>query len=147
MAKEGKMGTAKSQEKIEHFRWNKKHLIYKLSDGKKWGVRAISPEWELEILIECIKICIGLREPEKKLFWPLKPFSKLKTTFCNYWTSVKIKISMIYEVYKVKIKMVQKQWLQLKLKFLLGYNMKIVGDSRRDINITQGFFFQVGRNK
>ena len=24
----------------------------------------------------------------------------------------------------VKIKMVQEQWLQLKIKFLLGYNMK-----------------------
>ena len=27
---------------------------------------------------------------------------------------------------EVKIKMVQKQWIQLKLKFLLGYDMKIV---------------------
>ena len=28
--------------------------------------------------------------------------------------------------YEAKIKMVQEQWLQLKMKFLLGYNMKIV---------------------
>ena len=28
--------------------------------------------------------------------------------------------------YEVKRKMVQEQWLQLKLKFLVGYNMKIV---------------------
>ena len=31
----------------------------------------------------------------------------------------------VYKLYEVKIKMVQKQWLQLKI-FLLGYNMKIV---------------------
>ena len=28
--------------------------------------------------------------------------------------------------YEVKIKMVQEQWLQLKMKFLLVYNMKFV---------------------
>ena len=28
--------------------------------------------------------------------------------------------------YEVKIKLVQVQWLQLKMKFLVGYNMKIV---------------------
>ena len=31
-----------------------------------------------------------------------------------------------YKEYEVKIKMVQEQWLQLKMKFLLGYNMKTV---------------------
>ena len=35
---------------------------------------------------------------------------------------------MAYEhkEYKVKIKMAQEQWLQLKMKFSLGYYMKIV---------------------
>ena len=28
--------------------------------------------------------------------------------------------------YEVKIKMVQEQWLQIKMKFLLGYTMKII---------------------
>ena len=31
-----------------------------------------------------------------------------------------------YKEYEVKIKMVQEQWLQLKLEFLLGYNVNIV---------------------
>ena len=55
-------------------------------------------------------------------------FSKPKTTFCKYWTSIKIKISMtcVYKEYEIKIKMVQQQWLQLKMEFLLGYNMKTV---------------------
>ena len=40
---------------------------------------------------------------------------------------MKIKISMVcvHKKYEVK-KMVQEQWLQLKIKFLLDYNMKIV---------------------
>ena len=52
----------------------------------------------------------------------------LKTVFCKYWRLIKIKISMtyVYREYEVKIKMVQEHWLQLKMKFLLGYNMKIV---------------------
>ena len=41
---------------------------------------------------------------------------------------IKIKISMtcMYQEYEVKIKMVQELWLQVKMKFLLDYNMKIV---------------------
>ena len=52
----------------------------------------------------------------------------LKTTFCKYWTSIKIKNTMacMYKEYEGKIKMIQEQELQLKMKFLLGYNMKIV---------------------
>ena len=107
----------------------------------------IAPQRELEVLIVGI-FFIGLWESEKKLFWLFKPFSKVKTTFCNYWTSIKIKISMtcVYKEYKVKIKMVQEQWLQLKLKFLLGYNINIAAD-REGVN--QNFvevFLQVGRN-
>ena len=32
----------------------------------------------------------------------------------------------MYKEYEIKIKMTQVQWLELKMKFLLGYNMKIV---------------------
>ena len=54
---------------------------------------------------------------------PFQPFSKLKTTFCKYWTLIKIKnsINCGYKEYEVKIKMEQEQWLQLKIKFLLNY--------------------------
>ena len=31
----------------------------------------------------------------------------------------------VYKEYEVKIKMVQKQWLQLKMKFLLVYYIKV----------------------
>ena len=37
---------------------------------------------------------IGCWKSEEEWFWPFKPFSNLKTTFCEYWTSIKIKISM-----------------------------------------------------
>ena len=62
--------------------------------------------------------------------WPFKPFSKLKATFHKYWTSRKPKL--VWPVgtftlkYEVKIKIVQEQRLQLKMNFLLGYNMTIV---------------------
>ena len=35
-------------------------------------------------------------------------------------------MTCVYKEYEVKIKIVQKQWLQLKMMFLLDYNMKIV---------------------
>ena len=61
------------------------------------------------------KFCWGIFyqvvESEEEWFWPFKPFSKLKTTFCKYWTSIKMKSSKEYEKYKNKIKMVQEQWL------------------------------------
>ena len=55
-------------------------------------------------------------------------FSVLKTAFCEYWTSSKIKISMtcVSKEYEIKTKMVHEQWPQLKMKFLLGYNLEIV---------------------
>ena len=86
---------------------------------KEWGA-------ERETLLG--DFCVGWWEPEEEWFWPIKPFSKLKTTFCKYWTLIKIKISLacVYKEYEVKVKMVQEQWLQLKMKFLLGYSMKIV---------------------
>ena len=71
---------------------------------------ALPPQWAVE---ECENLPQGL---------------KLKTKFCKYSTSIKIKISMscVYKENEVKIKIVQEQWLRLKIKFLLGYNMKIV---------------------
>ena len=35
-------------------------------------------------------------------------------------------MTCVYEEYGVKTKMVEEQWLQLKMKLLLGYNIKIV---------------------
>ena len=35
-------------------------------------------------------------------------------------------MTYVYKEYEVKIKMIQEQWLLLRKKFLLGYNMKIV---------------------
>ena len=34
-------------------------------------------------------------------------------------------MTCIYKEYEIKTKMMQKQWLQLKMEFLGGYNMKI----------------------
>ena len=35
-------------------------------------------------------------------------------------------MTCVYKEYEGKIKMVQEKWLQLKMKFLLGCNLKIV---------------------
>ena len=35
-------------------------------------------------------------------------------------------MTFVHKEYEIKIKIVQDKWLQLKMKFLLGYNMKIV---------------------
>ena len=42
--------------------------------------------------------------------------------------NIKIKISMtcLYKEYEIKIKIIKERWLQLKIKFLMGYNMKVV---------------------
>ena len=58
----------------------------------------------------------------------IRTFLKVKTAFCEYWTLIKIKITMIYvyKEYEIKTKMVQEHWLQLRMKFLLGYNMKFI---------------------
>ena len=55
-------------------------------------------------------------------------FLKLKTAFSEYWTSIKTKINMtcVSKEYEFKTKMEQEQWLQLKILFLLGYNLEIV---------------------
>ena len=63
-----------------------------------------------------VNFFIGCWEPEEEWFWLFKPFSKLKMTFCKYWASSKIKISMTcqYKEYEVKIEIVQEQGLQLR---------------------------------
>ena len=46
-------------------------------------------------------------------------------------------MACVYKEYRHKIKMVQEQWPQLKMKILLGYNMKLfirVGE----MNLWQG---------
>ena len=52
----------------------------------------------------------------------------LRTAFYEYWTSIKIKINItcVSKEYEIKTKMEQEQWLQLKMLFLLGHNLKIV---------------------
>ena len=69
----------------------------------------------------------GWWDSEEEWFWRFEPFSKLKTAFCKYWTSTEIKISVTFvsKECKTKTKMIQKQWLQLKMTFLLGYNLKM----------------------
>ena len=53
----------------------------------------------------------GWWEPGEEWFWRFEPFSKLKTVFCKYWTSIKIKISMtcVSKKYEIKTTMVQEQ--------------------------------------
>ena len=82
---------------------------------------------ESEILLEGI-FFTRWREPEEEWFWRFEPFSKLKTAFCEYWTSIKMKVNMtcVSKEYEIKTKQEQGQWLQLKMLFLLDYNLKIV---------------------
>ena len=49
------------------------------NDGEEWG-------WGGNFFSEW-------REPEDEWFWWFETFSKLKTAFCEYWTSIKIKIN------------------------------------------------------
>ena len=67
-------------------------------------------------------------ESEEEWFWQFEPFLKLKPVFCEYWTSIKNKINMtcVSKEYEIKTKIGQEQWLQLKMLFLLGYNLKLV---------------------
>ena len=56
----------------------------------------------------------------------IRTFFKAKISFL--WKSIKIKINMICvsKVNEIKTKMEQEQSLQLKILFLLGYNLKVV---------------------
>ena len=48
-----------------------------------------------------------------------------KIIFSLLIQEIKISMTCVYKQYEVKTKMVQEQLLQVKMKFLLGYNMKI----------------------
>ena len=60
-------------------------------------------------------------------------------------------MTCVYERYEIKIKMVKEQLLQLKMKFLLGYNLKIGIQLEDDKKLVGEFtggvgkIFQVGR--
>ena len=64
-------------------------------------------------------------ESDEEWIWTFEPFSKPKTTFCKYWTLIKVKI---------RITCLQRVWSENKngtavktvAKIKLGYNMKIV---------------------
>ena len=56
----------------------------------------------------------------RSAFDHLNHFQIKTTSFWKYRTS-----TCVYKEYKVKVKMVQEQWLQLKMKFLLVYYMKM----------------------
>ena len=59
-------------------------------------------------------------------FWPFEPFSNLKTTFCEYRTLIKIKISMTCA--SIKCMKLKQKWAMTTAKNgdFLGYNLKIV---------------------
>ena len=88
------------------------------------------------LLGECFHWVVGVCQGVTLNIWT---FFKLKTRFCKYWISIKIKISMtcMYKDYKFEIKMVQEQLLQLKTKSLWRSNMKIV-ISREGWRISRG---------
>ena len=85
-------------------------------------------------------------------FWTIRTFFKLKRAFYEYWTSIKIKINMacVSKVYEIKTKREQEHWLQLKMWFLLGYNLKsvlFVGEGGIKIWWGRGIFLGVGDKK
>ena len=89
--------------------------------------RGQSPQWGIWNFVgRIIYFFIEWWEFDKEGFWSFEHFSKLKPILFKYWTSIKIKVSMTYvnKDYKVKIKMIQEQWLQLKMSILRSYNMK-----------------------
>ena len=91
----------------------------------------------------------GWLESEEECIWPFKPFSKLKATFCKYWTLTKIKIMMtcVHKKYEVKIQILQKQWLQLKMKIVITWTLLFSeGINLRWEESTGGEFFQVGED-
>ena len=53
---------------------------------------------------------------------------RIGINICRYWTLIKIKIGMtcVRKEYERKMKIVQKQWMQLKMKLVLAYNIKMV---------------------
>ena len=78
----------------------------------------------------CVCVCVCWGEANfaevifyrmKEWFWQFKPFSKLKTSFYEWWTSIKIKNSMtcVYKAHEIEKKMDRR-----KMKIFMGYNMR-----------------------
>ena len=74
-------------------------------------------EWEKwEILLRGNFLLGG--ENLRRSIFTIPTFSKVSTTFCKYWTSIKIKVSMTYLYKECEVKiMLQEEWLQLKWSF------------------------------
>ena len=82
----------------------------------------------------CLEDLIYMMVETWEVILTIRTFSRPKTTFCKYWTFIKIKIGLtcVYNEYEVKIKKVKVQWLQPKIKFLVCYNINfwlVGGDS------------------
>ena len=92
--------------------------------GEEGKAPLVEEEWEILLGVDFFHQVVGIWEG---VHVTIQVFFKAKTSFCKYRTSIKIEISMtcVYKEYEVKIKMVQEQWLHLKMKFLLVYYMKI----------------------
>ena len=86
------------------------------NSGKGWeGGELNSPQWGRENRrFYWGTFFTGSKEPEDEWFWWFEPFLKLKTAFCEYWTSIKIKINMtcLSKEYEIQA-MEQEQCLQL----------------------------------
>ena len=70
-----------------------------------------------------------MRNLRKKAFDHSNIFQSKKYHYVNIEHQLKSKLarpSCAYKEYEVKIKMVHEQWLQLKMKYLLVYYMKIL---------------------
>ena len=106
-----------------------------------WG--KIPSQWrELKILLGESRCW----EPEEEWFWPFKPFQSEKQLSLNIGHHLKSKLVWpASKEYEIETKMVHEQWMQLKMKFLLGYNLKIIKLWWKDKK--NGEFFQVGMDR
>ena len=73
-------------------------------------------------------------------------FKAFSTAFCEYWTSIKVKINTVCvtKEYEIKTKMEKEKWLQPKMLFLLGFDLKIVFSGGRNKNLVGGIFLGGG---
>ena len=108
----------------QHIVWHTRKWIF-----REWHIESRSIHETLFIITKWVSFILGWSSPLKRqCFWPSKPFLKLKTTMCKYWTLIKIKSGMtcVCKESEGKMKIVQEQRLQLRMKFILAYNTKIV---------------------
>ena len=102
------------------------------NSAKRWGERPtplVEGEWEILLGVDFFLSGGGhLRRiafDHSNLFQGKKHPSVNKLKFEHQLKSKLARPSYVYKEYEVKIKMVQEQWLQLKMKFLLVYYIKI----------------------